>query len=222
MHPVFSDLQNDIKYMVQSYQKIIHWLALIGFPLSIFLYFVARELVLVIFGMQWEASVPVFKILALTVGPQIILSTSGSVFQAANATKVMFFSGLFSSLLNAAGILIGILIFGTLNAVAWFILITFTVNFLQCYLLMYTITFKTTITSFVKQFTTPLFLCLILVIIFSFFTKHVVIHSLILSGLTKTVLFSSITLLFLQLTGEISLHNMVRIGLNKFKLTKDL
>jgi len=97
------------------------------------LWFDAEELILLIFGNQWGASVPVFRILSLTVGIQIILSTSGSIFQAANDTKNLFISGLLSSIITISGILTGIFFFKTLEAVAWCICAAFFINFFQCY-----------------------------------------------------------------------------------------
>ena len=65
MHPIFSDFQHDLRKLSESYLKVVRVLAWIGFPLAAVLYFTAPELILLIFGSQWEASVPVFRILAL-------------------------------------------------------------------------------------------------------------------------------------------------------------
>lgn len=45
---------------------------------------------LIIFGSQWMPSVPVFRILSLSVGVQIVLASSGGIFQAANDTRSLF------------------------------------------------------------------------------------------------------------------------------------
>ena len=47
--------------------------------LSIFLFFTANEIISILFGNQWASTVPLFKILALTVWMQIVLSSSSSV-----------------------------------------------------------------------------------------------------------------------------------------------
>ena len=87
MHPIFADFQNDLSRLSDSYNKVVRFLAFIGFPLSVLLWFCSREIILIIFGEQWMPSVPVFQILSISVGIQVILSTSGSIFQAANDTK---------------------------------------------------------------------------------------------------------------------------------------
>lgn len=156
MHPVFSDFQDDKEKLATSYERIVRFLSFIGLPLSVLLFFTAQEVTLIIFGDQWLPSVPVFRILALSVGIQIILSSSGSIFQAAGDTRSLFVCGVFSSTLNVAGMLLGIFYFGTLTAVAACIVVTFTVNFAQCYLQMYRTTFRRSAWPFIRQLISPL------------------------------------------------------------------
>lgn len=156
MHPIFSDFQNDKTKLATSYERIIRFLSFIGLPLSVLFFFTAHEVTLIIFGDQWLPSVPVFQILSLSVGVQIILSSSGSIFQAAGDTRSLFICGLFSSVLNVTGIMLGIFYFGSLTAVATCIVITFTINFVQCYWQMYRITFRRSVWPFVRQLLSPL------------------------------------------------------------------
>ena len=162
MHPIFSDFQNDKGKLAGSYERIVRFLAFIGLPLSVLLFFTAEEVTLIIFGDQWLPSVPVFRILALSVGIQIILSSSGSIFQAAGDTRSLFVCGVFSSTLNVAGILLGIFHFGTLTAVAACIVVTFTINFAQCYWQMYRVTFRQSAWPFIRQLISPLVVSLLL------------------------------------------------------------
>ena len=156
MHPIFSDFQNDKGKLINSYERIVRFLSFIGLPLSVLLFFTAEEVTLIIFGDQWLPSVPVFRILALSVGIQIILSSSGSIFQAAGDTRSLFVCGVFSSTLNVAGMLLGIFYFGTLTAVATCIVVTFTINFAQCYWQMYRVTFRQSAWPFIRQLISPL------------------------------------------------------------------
>ena len=149
---------DDLRKLADSYRKVVRLLALIGLPLSVVLWFTAQELVLIIFGDQWQPSVPVFRILALSVGIQIVMSTSGSIFQAANATRMLFFCGLFSAALNTAAICTGIFAFGTTQAVAWCICISFAINFIQCYHALFCLTLRTGWGAFWRSFLSPLLL----------------------------------------------------------------
>lgn len=213
MHPVFSDYQNDLQQLSSSYEKIIRFLAFIGFPLSVFLWTSAREITLIIFGDQWLPSVPVFQILAISVGIQIVMSTSGSIFQASNDTRSLFICGVFSSILNVSGILTGIFIFKTLEAVAWCITLTFTINFLQCYLQMYYVTFHKPIGKFWRQLISPLILCGILYITFSTLSPIINANSLFINLLIKSIIFVIIFMIYVQLTGEYNLIKNIKARL---------
>lgn len=216
MHPIFSEFQHDLKFLSDAYLKVIRILALIGFPLSVFLWFTAREITLILFGQQWLASVPAFRILALTVGIQLLLSTAGSIFQAANSTRIMFFSGLFSALLNVTGMLIGIFVFGTIEAVAWSICITFSLNFLLCYTLMFRVTFRFSMLNFWRQLISPLILSGITSIVL--YPLHQVLGetSLLISLLIKGIAFVILMGLYIQFTGEYDLWKKLRALWNKF------
>lgn len=164
MHPIFSDFQDDKERLATSYERIIRFLSFIGLPVSVLLFFTAEEVTLIIFGDQWLPSVPVFRILSLSVGIQIILSSSGSIYQAAGDTRSLFICGLFSSILNVTGMLFGIFYFGTLTAVAICIVSTFTINFIQCYWQMYRVTFKRNVWIFIKQLLSPLTISILIAV----------------------------------------------------------
>ncbi len=58
--PYFQRFQNDKGKLLSSYERIVRFLAFIGLPLSVLLFFTAEEVTLIIFGDQWMPSVPVF------------------------------------------------------------------------------------------------------------------------------------------------------------------
>lgn len=215
MHPVFSDFQNNFQKLSASYMRVVRFLAFIGFPLSAFLWFNAKEITLIIFGDQWLPSVAVFQILTLSVGIQIILSTSGSIFQAANDTRSLFICGVFSAILNVSGIVIGVFVFKTLEAVAWCICFTFFINFMQCYIWMYKVTFRLSMRGFWKQFLSPLLLTGIVsggLFLISLMPMH---FSLILSLTVKGIVFVSLFLLYIQLSGEYNIKQLIKDKLRK-------
>ena len=211
LHPVLSDFQNDLRFLASSYERIIRTLAFLGFPLSIFLFFTAKELILLIFGDQWMPSVLVFQILSLSAGVQIVLSSSGSIFQAANDTKSLFICGLFSSITNVCGICIGIFIFKSLEVVAWCLCLTFVINFIQCYLQMYMKTFKRRpLYPLLRQFLSPFILSLI--VLFALWPLHQLSNNwnLFVSFIAKGILFISLCGIYIQLSGEYNLWEKIK------------
>lgn len=215
MHPVFSEMQDDISKLAMSYERVIRLLAYIGFPLSIFLYFTSTEITLILFGNQWIKSIAPFQILALSVGIQIIMSTSGSIFQAANDTKSMFICGLFSATLTISSLLVGIFVFKTLEAVSWSICIAFTVNFIQCYWMMYRVTFKRQLNNLTKEIIKPLMLSMLLLVVLHLFSSMELELDLYLSILIKGGLFIFCLTIYLGATNEYNLRDKLLHRLRK-------
>lgn len=218
MHPIFSDYQNNFKKLSDSYLKIVKLLAYIGFPLSVLLFFTSKELVLLIFGMQWERSILSFQILALSVGFEIILSTSGSIFQAANSTKMLFICGLISTIILIIAILIGVFIFKIIEAVALFSLFAFIINFIITYFLMYSKLFKTGLQTFFKVLISPIILSLILIFILYFTDLLFVNLNLLLQLIIKAIITLIACLLFIDIFKVYNTKDVfIRVFKKKFK-----
>lgn len=217
MHPIFSDFQNDLQRLGAAYERILRLLAFIGIPLSVFLFFTAEEVTLVIFGNQWLPSVPIFRILALSVGVQIILSSSGSIFQAAGDTRSLFICGVFSSALNVSGMLLGIFRFGTLEAVAWCIVSTFCINFIQCYWQMYRVTLQRSMWTLLRQFTSPIILSMLIaaaLLPLHYLTEgDNIFFTLLLKSMISFLIFG----VYIQITHEYDLIKKVRGLVGKIK-----
>lgn len=156
--PVLSEFQHDKLRIYNSYVKIVRLLATIGFPLSVFLFFSASEIIHIIYGPQWEQSVPVFKLLATTVGIQIVLSSSGSIFQTLNRTDLLFYSGLISAVFMLSGITYGVFIGESLISVGYGLILAFCINFFQGFYILIKIALKSSLINFLKVFIFPLIL----------------------------------------------------------------
>ena len=104
LQPVFSGFQNDLYEMAEKYRKLFQFLCFIGFPLSILMFFISKELVLLFFGGQWYDAIYPFKIMSLTVGLQILNGTTGSMYQSANATKKLFKVGCVTAMIGSVAI----------------------------------------------------------------------------------------------------------------------
>ena len=210
LHPILSDYQKDLQQLRIAHEKIVHILALIGFPISVLSYFCANEAILILFGDQWRASVPAFQILSLTIGIQLVLSSSGSFFQSGGDTRSMFYCAVFAASTSALGLAIGVFYFKTLVAVAWCILITFLLSFLQCYALLYRKVFKHSLVSFVQNLSTPIILSTILFAALWLVTPLVSELSIIISLLIKCLVFIPVFFILLKLFGELQLLTSIK------------
>lgn len=160
--PVLSKYQEDRNFVFQSYLKVTKLLAIFGFPLSVFLYFNAQEIVHIIFGPQWAQSVPVFKLLALTVGFQVVSSSSGSIFQVINRTDLLLYSGVMGAVIMLCGICYGVFIGKDLVSIGFGLIIAFILNFVQGFYFLINIAFKKSLCSFIKAFIYPLLMSFVI------------------------------------------------------------
>jgi len=156
LQPFFSDFQQDKKKIFDLYSKIIRLLALIGFPLTVFLHFTAKELILIIFGEQWVESIPIFSILSWCVGLQIVNSSSGSIYQSANDTKRLFISGFLSALTIISAICLGLFYFKSLEGVAYCLVGAFLLIFFINYYILISFTLNQSFYSFLQLLYWPI------------------------------------------------------------------
>ena len=215
IHPVFAEFQNAYEKLINYYLKIIRLLSFISFPLSVLLFFCAQELICIVFGDKWLDAIPVFKILTFSVGFQILLSTSGSILQAANATKALFVSGLLSAITNISGLIVSLILFNTIESVAWALVITFTFNFFVCFWILFCKVFKKNIFIFLKELASSIVITCILAIILFWVSWYITSLSNILSLLIKSSVLIVVLVLYMQIRKELDFISLVKNLRNK-------
>jgi teichuronic acid exporter len=156
MQPILSSLQNDVALLASKYNQIIKLIATISFPLSVFLFFTGSELIRIVYGENWNEAIPVFKIFALSLSLQMILSTSGAIYQSANATKYMFINGVSNTFCTVTGFLIAAVLFKNIIAMAWAWNISLCINMVVSYFILYKIVLKSSIYFMIKSFIIPI------------------------------------------------------------------
>lgn len=186
MQPIFSNFQNNLNDMAEKYKKIFAFLCCIGFPISILLFFSAKELILLIFGDQWYDAIFPFKIMALTVGVQIINGTAGSIYQSANATKQLFISGCWCAFFMISSFTVTIWGWGTINAVAIGFAVAQMLNSAQTYYLLFR-TLNYPIRKVLATMVYPLTVSFITGVALFFLHPYCGKHSMILSLVIKCV-----------------------------------
>ncbi len=202
IQPIMSDYETNLEKIKSVYLKITTILATIGLPLSVFLFFNSNDIVLFLFGDQWGGSVATFQLLAVSVWIQMILSSTGSIFQSANRTDLLLLSGILSAVVTVSAILAGI-VAGRIEYVALMVIMAFAVNFIQTnYLLMYRL-FNSNFIEFGKALVKPVIMaiiqCVFFVVVPRFpFSSFV---NLMINGIAFVILF----IIGLIFTGQIKL-----------------
>ncbi len=116
--PVFSRLQHDHDRMRRAYSRVNRALSVVTMPAYVGLALVASEAIPLIFGERWTSSAPVAAILFL-IGPVLTVQLfSGALMNAVGHPEVTFRIRLITSVVNVAGFLIAVALFGTIIAVA--------------------------------------------------------------------------------------------------------
>ena len=186
LHPVLSNYQNDKKVIYDAYYKIVKFLGIIGFPLSIFLFFSASEIIRIVYGPQWVQSIAVFKLLALTIGIQIVLSSTGSIFQATNRTNLMFYAGFLGAVLIVGGIIYGVFIGKSLVSVGYGIMVAFSLNFFLGFYLLIIKSLNQSLIKFLKVFIFPIIISVSIAIVL-WLLSGISIKNIIISFAVKSL-----------------------------------
>ena len=192
-------------------------ISLVGFPLSVILFFCAPEIITVMFGSQWTPAIPAFKILAISVPFILIHYPTGPVFLACNASKSLFYTGIINTCITISGFLIAAYIDRTIEMIAWGWTITIVINMLNTYIQLYGRVIHMSPMCVFRHFIHPLVCAALLIaayIGYSYIAVRMPIFlNLCLKGLSGLIL----GLTFYNLIGDINLREMTRALWNKFR-----
>lgn len=117
LHPILSEYQEKKDEIFKHYINTVKALSIVGIFIQVFCTFSAREIILIMYGNQWEASVQSFQFLSLTIWVQMIVSTTGSAFQSLGNTKLLFKTGLITTSMTIGATLLGVYL-GSIEYVA--------------------------------------------------------------------------------------------------------
>lgn len=106
--PVFSRIQDDPERLRHAFYKATRLTALVAFPACLGLSVLAPELVVALFGEQWEPSGPVLRVLALIGIVHSLQLFQGSLVRALGKPQWQFWTMLASAVLNVIGFLIAV------------------------------------------------------------------------------------------------------------------
>lgn len=215
MHPILTSLQDNYQDLANKYNKIIKFILSISFPLGVFLYFAAEDLILLVFGNQWGAAVPVFQVFALSLPLQMILSTTGSIYQAAGKTNWLFYGGLSNTFCTVSGYLIATFCFRTIWSMAWAWDISLLINSIVTFFILYKVVLKSSLFMLLNQFLLPLLsACLLFVVLVMF--GDIIPH---MGHLVSLAIYTGISFVFsmafLQCSGQVKIKKVVNWLLNK-------
>lgn len=202
MLPVLKDLQDDKADLANKYNKIIRFVSTISFPTGIILSGCSYEIIKLLYGSQWDAAVPVFRILALSIPLMLVFSTSGAIYMVCNNTKMQFWLGLRNTITTVSGFLIAAYFFNTIEAMAWAWVITLYVNFVFTFVLLYKKVLESSLRPMFSQLLRP-FLIAVFLLAFFVIVEYINIKlNVFFLLLIKLIPSGIITLLGIQLSKQ--------------------
>lgn len=214
LHPILSTLQDNKHELGEKNRKLAVIISYISFPVGLILYFCGGEIIKIIYGGQWDAAIPVFKILALSLPLQMILSTSGAIYQAAGKTNYLFYNGIMNTTVTVSGFLIAAYYGGTIEAMAWAWNITLIINFLVSYFILHQITLNGSSILFFKSIIPQLTNSVLTFLVISLIIGIVPEMNIFLSAVFKVCLISIFTICFAIVLRQYHIKDMIKVVLS--------
>lgn len=135
IQPIYAEHANNSEIIFNSYQKLIRVLALGGAFVGALCVGCAPEIILLSYGAKWDSAISIFSILSISIMIQVILSSTGSVFQALGKTNLLFITGVFSTITTVSAISIG-LYMGKIEVLSALVVVSFIINALQGFFIL--------------------------------------------------------------------------------------
>lgn len=167
IQPVIRQHVVDHKKIEAIHREFAFRLSIIGAAAGLAMFALADWIVLVALGQQWGDAISIIRILAIGIPVQVVLSTSGSFFQAMNRADLLFLSGSLSAIVMVSAILIGI-IARDVELLCWCLVAAFHINFVQAYYYMYRKIFFTPLLAHLIRMLPASFVVLGMIIYFAF------------------------------------------------------
>ncbi|WP_106478272.1 lipopolysaccharide biosynthesis protein [Phytohalomonas tamaricis] len=130
LQPVYSN--NKLEDIVVSYNTVLKYLLFAGIFIFLTIIFFSEDIIYIIYGPGWELSAEILRLLSGFIIFQIILSTTGAVWQAMGMARSLFYCGLFASIVNVSAISVGVYLHD-LNWIAFLLSSSSILSFIQCF-----------------------------------------------------------------------------------------
>ena len=108
MHPYIRDYKNDYQVLYNRMIGIFKLLSICGAFVMMVCFCCSKEIILILFGGNWEQSIPCFQMLSLCMWSQFISPVAGSVFLGIERTDQTFKCGIINFILILCAIGFGI------------------------------------------------------------------------------------------------------------------
>jgi PST family polysaccharide transporter len=208
LHPILSDFQNNKKYIYERYIRVVKFLSITGIFITIVCYWCSKEIILIAFGNQWQDAISVFRLLSLSIWSQMLMSSSGGIFQCTENTKLLFLSGSINAFITMSGVIVGISR-NSMNSVALFLTIAFSINFFLTFYLLMKKCLALPLLNFFFRLLPEIILGVVFLLCVSLVKNTIISKQIFYSFLIKFVIVSIFYLFALLITRQIKYITMI-------------
>lgn len=129
VHPMLSDYQDKKDVIYEKYMRLEKFLFICAGFIAPFCFLASREIILIMYGDQWQESIMCFTMLSLAILPQFVGSPTGAIYQSLGKTKLLFINSIINTLITVSGILFGVLIGSNIVSLATCVAISYILHF---------------------------------------------------------------------------------------------
>ena len=124
IQPFMSEHQDDKDVIFDCWLRMEKLCSLVGMAVAAIMFCCSSEIILFMYGEQWNVSGPILHALSLGVYAQMMGNPTGAFFQSLGRTDLMFRCGVVNSVVMAIAIVAG-LATGSVNVVSWLVSLAF-------------------------------------------------------------------------------------------------
>lgn len=198
LHPYIRDYKDNYPMMYEKYLQIERFLSIIGVFTMMVTFFCATEIVVIMFGGNWEPAGIYLKCLSICMWSQMISSVPGSIFLGLERTDQIFKCGIINLILLIISIVIGVY-YDNLKLLALCVGITYNLIFIITNYMLLVKTMKLSLWKYLKVLMPDA------IFAFSFCALTLLIHlseNIIFSFVIKLAICIVVYVFYLFLTGE--------------------
>lgn len=207
LHPILSVHQDDLSYIYRKYINVIKMFSALGALIQPICFVCAQEIILILYGPQWESAVPSFMILSCSIWAQIISSSAGAIYQSINKTKLMFQSSIVHVCITLILIFACLFKFRTIEGVSIAVAFAYILKFfIEYYFLInkgFGKSFLAFLSGLIPNFVSIIFTTLLGVFLCKTLSSVVMLESAFAGILLKSAIIAVVWLISVIITGEI-------------------
>lgn len=201
MQPLFKEYKNNIVEMEHKYSKLFKTIAVIGFPLSCYLYFSSSDLICLFFGEKWLPAIRPFQLFSLSVGLSMLLSSTGPLYQTTNSLKSQIASTIGETALGLGSLFLGLKL-GGVNNVALCVSIGIFLRFIYSFIIIYHFVFRMHF-FYIFRYIVHAFIGVFILFIIMQYTQQVSDNNFSLLRLALNTVFFLVVVLMMMFEGGI-------------------